>query len=595
MLGPRPHHPPASLATARAVRAAAALCACLLVLVQAIPCLAQAGQSAQTGSHLVTVPLFNPPAKAQQQSTQGATQQGGAQMAQPDTQPGTQQRAPQAAGQAVPQAVTAPAQQPAPQTAASTAQAPAPKADPLAAHVLARLTYGPVPGDVERVQAQGVQAFIAAQLNPAAMPDPPELGARLNTLSTYAMDTVQLFRTYGPKGPGGPRPNPTLDEIKTAREKAAVIAREAAEARVWRALYSPRQLEELLVEFWYSHFNVSSDKGLAHLWVGSFEREAIRPYVLGRFEDMLQAVTRHPAMLIALENWQSSSPDSPMGQGQPRPLVELHARELLASHTVGPDGGFKPQDVTNLARILAGWSIGAPRTAQDRNGFLFDEKRHDSKDKPFMGAVIKGSGLAEGQEALRLLARHPATARFVCAKLARSFVMDEPSKDLLDRMAQSWQAGGGDLRAVMKTMLESPEFLDPRNFGVKIKPPLRYALSVVRAAGRPVAQVRPLVENLAWMGAALYEAPGPSGYKDAPGILLAPDILMARLEFAAMAGRGALACWVNACAPPTPLDAAALERAMGIAPGAATRRGMDAVAAELKAGVLLGSPEVQRY
>lgn len=476
----------------------------------------------------------------------------------------------------------------------SLAQALSPEA--LALQAVERLSYGPTPGEVERVRAMGAQAYIDQQMSPQSLPEPPALTERLAALPTVSMDTVQLFRTYGPKGPGGPRARATDEEIKAAREKAMVIGREAAEAKLWRALLSPRQLEERLCEFWYNHFNIPASKGLTHLWVGSFEREAIRPYVFGRFEDMLVAVTRHPAMLIHLENWQSASPDSQTGKGAQRPLVDLHARELLTSHTMGQDVRLKAQDVNALALMLAGWSIGAPRSSQDVNGFVFDERRHDMKDKTFLGQTIKGSGVGEGLEALRLLAAHPDTARNVSAKLARFFVGEDVPKPMIDALAKVYLDTGGDLKAVLKSLFASPEFAGQKYAGNKFKSPLRYLTGIVRAAGRPVTEVRSLAEHLEWLAMPLYDAPGVSGYKDGRDAWLGAGDLLKRLNLAIEASQGALPCWASSTyAPPFPLDAQALAKTMGVAVSPNTSQAMESAKPEFKAAVLLGAPEGQYY
>ena len=478
--------------------------------------------------------------------------------------------------------------------ASAPAQTLAPEA--LAAHVVNRLSFGPFPGEVERVKAMGAPAYIEEQLDPEKVQEPQTLKDRLTALKTESMDTVHLFRTYGPKAPGGPRKNPTLEEINEAKEKAAIIAREAVEAKLWRAILSPRQLEELLCDFWYNHFNVPAGKGLTHLWVGSFEREAIRPFVLGRFEDMLMAVTSHPAMLIHLENWQSASPESQFGKGKQRPLVELHARELMTSHTMGPDAKIKPQDVNSLALILAGWSIGAPRTAQDKNGFVFDEHRHDNKDKHFLGQTIKGAGLAEGMEALHLLAMQPETARNIAGKLTRFFLADDPPKALVENLAKVFLDTKGDLKAVLRALFTSPEFSDKKYAGNKFKNPLRFVVSMVRVSARPVFEVRSLAENLEWLGMPLYDAPGVSGFREGRDAWLSADFLLKRLELAAQAGQGGMPCWSSGTyKAPEPLDTQALIKAMGAAPFPVTAQAMEAAQPLFRAGVLLGSPDGQQY
>ncbi|WP_173080426.1 DUF1800 domain-containing protein [Fundidesulfovibrio magnetotacticus] len=466
----------------------------------------------------------------------------------------------------------------------------------MAVHVLDRLSFGPYPGEIERVRAMGWQVYVEEQLAPEKMALPRALTDRLAALPTQSMDTVALFRAYGPKPPGGPRKTPTLDEINQAKEKAAVIQNEAAEARLWRAILSPRQLEELLVGFWCNHFNVPASKGLAHLWVGSFEREAVRPHVLGRFEDMLLAATRHPAMLIHLENWLSASPESPAGKALQRPLAELHARELLSSHTMGADAKPKAQDVQSLALILAGWTVGSPRTPQDGGGFTFDERRHDMRDKPFLGQTVKGQGVAEGVEALKLLAARPETARSLAGKLARFFVADAPPRELEERLAKAWLDSGGDLRVVLGALFASPEFADARFAGTKFKNPERWLVSVARAASRPVVETRSLAEHLEWLDMPLYDAPGTSGFRDAQEAWLTAEGLLKRLNLAVQAGQGGLPCW----SPGTwralePLDAQTLAAVMGRTPSPDTAQALRDAAPDLKAGVFLGSPEAQRH
>jgi len=480
--------------------------------------------------------------------------------------------------------------------AAATCRAGTPPAEVQAAHVADRLSFGPFPGEIDRIKAMGVQAYIEEQLNPGALPLPESLTARLAALTTSSMDTVTLFRAYGPKAPGGPRSNPTMDEIQSAKEKAQIIQAEAAEAKLWRAILSPRQLEEVLVDFWYNHFNVPADKGLAHLWVGSYEREAIRPYVLGNFKDMLLAVTRHPAMLIYLENWQSASAGSQIGKNLQRPLVELHAREVMTSHTMGSNLRAKAQDMANLAQMLAGWSIGSPHGPGDVNGFVFDERRHESKDRDFMGTSIKGGGVQEGIEALNVLAASPDTARNISAKLAAAFVSEDPPKELVESLARTFTQSGGNLKAVMRELLASQEFMDPKYIGAKLKSPLRFVVAIARACGRPIQETRSLAENLEWLGQPLYNAPGVSGFKDDRAAWLAADLFLKRLNMASLAGRGALPCWQpGSYAPVEKLDPDSLAKAMGLTVLPLTKQGMDKVPPEYKAGVLLGSPEAQQY
>ncbi len=469
-----------------------------------------------------------------------------------------------------------------------------------AAHAVWRLSFGPTPGEIDRVKTMGVAAYLREQLTPTGLADPPELHQRLAPLKTQGMDAIGLFRTFGPKARGGAQP--TEAELKSARARAAIIQQEAAQAKLWRALLSKRQLEELLTDFWFNHFNVAASKSLDHLWVGAFEREAIRPHVLGKFEDMLQAATRHPAMLIFLDNWQSASQDSAFGKGKSRPLLEVHAKELLTSHTMGANAHPKPSDINALARILAGWTIGAPRTPLDKNGVAFDERRHDTKDKVLLGVTIKGGGASETDEAIHLLAQQPATAANICAKLTQFFLAEDAPKPLLDRLAALFLSSNGDIRAVLTALFDSPEFWDAKYAASKYKTPLRAMVSTLRAAGRPVTEVDSLAATLADMNMPLYDAKFPSGYKDARDTWLTSEIMLKQLLFADRAGAGLLPCWGATgkeaawqYQPSTPLDAASLAATMGITPSVATGNVLDACSPRIKAGVLLGSPEGLTY
>src|SRR5579863_1101813 len=276
------------------------------------------------------------------------------------------------------------------------ANAAAPAADRQILHVLDRLAFGPTQEDFRHVKAVGIERYIAEQLDPQALPEPPGLSARLAGLGTLRLDPIQLFVQYGPRLPGGGM-KPSPEEIKARREAARIIVQEAVEARVLRALYSPRQLEQVMVDFWYNHFNVFAQKGLDHLWVGAYEETAIRPHALGRFADLLRATAHHPAMLFYLDNWENSAPGSRMPNGREVGINENYARELMELHTLGVDGGYTQADVIALAQILTGWGLARPRMPPpDRSGFYFDPSRHQWGNKQFLGRNIAPAGEAEG-------------------------------------------------------------------------------------------------------------------------------------------------------------------------------------------------------
>jgi uncharacterized protein (DUF1800 family) len=321
------------------------------------------------------------------------------------------------------------------------------------------------------------------------------------------------------------------------------VAVHFGELRLIPAIDSPRQLEEVMVDFWFNHFNVVANKGLDHVLIGDYERTAIRPYVMGRFRELLGATARHPAMLFYLDNWLSSSPGAdprarvPGTRKQVAGLNENYARELMELHTLGVDGGYTQADVTTLARMLTGWSFD-PRRAVDDQTFRFFRGLHDYGDKVWLGKRVPVKGLAEGEWALDVLASSPATARHISYELAQYFVADDPPPKLVERLAERFSATDGDIRAVLKTLFESAEFRDPANFGAKFKTPYQYVVSVVRASGLEVANVQPLLVAMSRLGMPLYGCQSPDGYKNSQEVWLNPDALAQRISFATGIGLG---------------------------------------------------------
>src|SRR5579884_1671999 len=255
-------------------------------------------------------------------------------------------------------------------------------------------------------------------------------------------------------------PTSVRRELLAVNSPERVIADDLAEARVYRAIYSNRQLEEELTDFWFNHFNVFLDKGADRYLVSEYERDAIRPYVLGRFRDLLEATAKSPAMLFYLDNWQSVGADAAANARRPakarRGLNENYARELMELHTLGVDGGYTQKDVTEVARCFTGWTIKAPRQG---GGFEYNDRMHDKGEKVVLGVTIPaGGGIEDGEKVLDILAHHPSTARFISKELAQRFVADNPPATLIDRMAQTFVKSDGDLREVMRTMLTSKEF-----------------------------------------------------------------------------------------------------------------------------------------
>jgi uncharacterized protein (DUF1800 family) len=481
-----------------------------------------------------------------------------------------------------------------------------------AVHVLNRLAFGPRPGDVERVTQMGVQRWIDAQLQPEAIALPAPLAARLDSLDTVKRGAGASLAEFIALR------KEVRDEDEGARQRRrqaqARVAREAAEARLVRAVESPRQLEEVMVDFWYNHFNVFSGKGIDRALVASYENEAIRPHALGAFRELLGATAKHPAMLFYLDNVVSSAPGTPV-KGKPGAggLNENYARELMELHTLGVDGGYTQHDVTELARMLTGWTFEQRRLANGGEGFRFDPRRHDMGVKTWLGQEIAPDGQREGEHALDVLAMHPATARHISRQLAQYFVSDDPPPGLVERMTATWRASGGDIRSVLRTLFTSSEFMSTEAAGAKFKTPYQFVVSALRASAAPVANVGPLINTMSQLGMPLYGCQTPDGYKNTQDAWLNPDALTRRIAFATAlaAGRlplaapplmqpapGQTAPAQTAAAPaPAPLptmaalDPASLQAALG---SSVSRRTLDIVRQKpehLRAAMLLGSPD----
>jgi uncharacterized protein (DUF1800 family) len=314
-----------------------------------------------------------------------------------------------------------------------------------------------------------------------------------------------------------------------------------------RAVYSERQLEEVLVDFWFNHFNVFAGKGATRNYVSEYEREAIRPYVLGNFRDMLGATAKSPAMLFYLDNWLSSA-ERPRrlalseNPGATRPgssrmgINENYARELLELHTLGVDGGYTQGDIVNIAKAFTGWTI-QPRQG---SGFMFMAARHERGEKVVLGHTIRAGGVDEGERVLDIVAAHPATARHIATKLAIRFVSDNPPAALVDRAAAKFTATRGDLREVLKVILASPEFASPDAYRAKVKTPLEFVASALRATGADVRTALPLARTLRDMGMPLYFCQPPTGYDETATTWVSAGALVARMNFAVELSKNAV-------------------------------------------------------
>ena len=323
-------------------------------------------------------------------------------------------------------------------------------------------------------------------------------------------------------------------KIELTQGPAQVVARDLAEGKLLRAIYSNRQVEEVLDDFWFNHFNIYLDKGADRYLVTQYERDVIRPHVLGKFRDLLEATAKSPAMLFYLDNWQSVGPNAPQPRGQGkkgrRGLNENYGRELLELHTLGVDGGYTQKDVTEVARCFTGWTINQPQRGGD---FAFNRRLHDAGEKTVLGVKIAaGGGMEDGEKVLDIVARHPATAHFISRKLAQRFVADDPPASLVDRMADTFRKTDGDLRQVMRTMLASKEFWSEGAYRSKMKSPLEMVASAVRAVNGDVDYAASLMQQVAQLGEPLYRKIEPTGYSNASQEWLNSAGLLARMNFA---------------------------------------------------------------
>jgi uncharacterized protein (DUF1800 family) len=339
-----------------------------------------------------------------------------------------------------------------------------------------------------------------------------------------------------------------------ARNPRQIVLQDLRDARVYRALYSNRQLEEVLADFWFNHFNVFESKGEPEqLTLASYENEAIRPHVLAHFKDLLLATARHPAMLYYLDNWSSMAGDvfnvGPFAQGpqgnnnilarQAHGLNENYGRELMELHTLGVNGGYTQDDVINVARCFTGWTIKAPNAKPE---FVFAAFMHDNGEKTVLGHKIAANGgEQDGLQVIDILAHHPSTAQFISKKLALRFVADDPPQALVDRMAKTFLKTDGDIRAVLETMFSSREFFSEGAWESKIKSPLEMVVSAVRATGADTSDTFTLAQKITDMGEPLYGKIEPTGFKDGSETWLSTANLMARINFANALAAGQVA------------------------------------------------------
>jgi uncharacterized protein (DUF1800 family) len=554
---------------------------------------------------------------------------------------------------------------------------PAPDSDAVL-HFLNRLTFGPRPGDISRIQGTGFSAWLEEQLHPELIADPAE--ARVREAHRLAfLDPEQLFLRYPPPNlqrreqerrrgaddrsmnPAAPRAAgamrgsmlPALDSAEAARIQRGYreLGGHVVMATLVRHVESERQLLEVMTDFWTNHFNVFMGKQSVRYLTADYVERAIRPHALGRFEDLLLAVARHPAMLVYLDNAQSVAPGSrpplpplagrpgrrgigprgPAAPGRrldpeqmerleqlrermPTGLNENYARELLELHTLGVDGGYTQQDVQEVARILTGWGVSGPLgRARGRRAlaFEFHDWAHDRGEKTVLGQPFPaGGGMDEGVRLLRILAAHPATARHISHKLCARFVADEPPDGCVDAATASYLSSRGDIREVVRAIVHSPDFWAPQYRRAKVKSPLEFVTSALRALGAQPDSTPRLGLVLQQLGQPLFAQQVPTGYPETAEEWVNSGALLDRMNVAmgiaagrlpgitapletpipATADRDALVARVNEVI----LGGRASERTLRVIREQIADSGDPGSARAMAVGLAIGSPEFQR-
>jgi uncharacterized protein (DUF1800 family) len=472
-------------------------------------------------------------------------------------------------------------------------KSPSMTADQRIAHVLSRLTFGARPGDFEKVKAMGVEAFIDQQLDPDSI-DNNAVIAKLRRLPTLNMATPVIIDQYTPPKPAvspSPAPPKPADATKAPDVKAAqnslsqtpplasspslpamqnemsskpedaakmplvqpsapaaspkptpppknpqMVVTDLQRGQLLRAVYSDRQLYEMMVDFWENHFSIFANKDDDRYLLTSYDRETIRPFALGRFRDLLGATAHSPAMLFYLDNWRSSVPRPyPAKDGKPAGvdggLNENYARELMELHTLGVGGGYTQKDVQEVARCFSGWTIEKPNA---EGLFLYRPGLHDDGEKLVLGhKILAGGGIADGERVLDILATNPATARFIATKLARRFIGDDPPPSVIDRAAAVFLKTDGSIRETLRAIITSPEFFSPAAYRAKVRSPFEYVAAALRATAADTDGDRPVLDFIGRMGQPLFGRITPDGYSDRAEQWLSSGAMVARLNFAA--------------------------------------------------------------
>ncbi len=356
-----------------------------------------------------------------------------------------------------------------------------------------------------------------------------ELVAGLAKHRPASQVNVTIIRNTAPP-PVAPPASPT----PTPKNPQMVIT-ELQRAKLLRAVYSERQLGEMVVDFWENHFSIYGNKDATRWMMTAFDRDVVRPYAMGRFRDLLGATAKSPAMLYYLDNWQSSvlkeyaaTKDRPARKSGG--INENYARELLELHTMGVDGGYTQKDVQEVARCFTGWSIRKP---QEEGLFVYNPGNHDNGEKTVLGVKIPaGGGFADGERVLDILAKNPKTAKYISTKLARRFLGDNPPAVVIDRAAKTFLTTDGSIKETIRSIITSPQFFSPDLYQSKVKSPFEYVASALRITNAETDGQRPVLDWITRMGQPVYGRLTPDGYPDKNSEWLSSNDLLARLNFA---------------------------------------------------------------
>lgn len=411
-------------------------------------------------------------------------------------------------------------------------------------HISNRLTFGMSVKDIEKINKMGVNSYIKEQLSPQSIDVKIFLASNTNIDKSFQMSVLEIFRKYNNQYinfKNGKKQDLSEEQKKQLRKEKKIFTNQTQEFKFYKSINNPRQLEEIMTDFWFNHFNIFINKpeSIQAFLINNYEQKAIQPYALGKFRDLLEATAQHPSMLYYLDNWKNVAPN-PKKKKLSQGLNENYARELMELHTLGVNGGYTQNDVINLARILTGWGVINPNSPQNENGFYFNEKLHDYGDKNFLGNKIKGSGIEEVYQVLDILAYHPSTANHISYKLAQFFVTDNPPNNLVKKLAKTFIDSEGNIKTVLAKLFDSEEFWDVKYYGNKFKTPYQYVISILRMANiqqPPFSQIIAILQNLQMRP---YYCVTPDGYKNTQEAWLSSDAIMKRVSFALNVGEGKL-------------------------------------------------------